>query len=66
MEWLTRVRVRASNRAHPALWGAEGVVLYHNLETIVTIKFDKPIELTSHYGGYFHSVAVDALEVIGD
>jgi hypothetical protein len=66
MEWRTRVRVKECKYAHPAMWGAEGMVMYHNLETIVTVKFDKPIELTSHYGGYFHSVAVDALEVVSD
>ena len=67
MEWQTRVRVKESKRVHPALWGAEGKVLYHCLQdVIVMVMFDKAIDgpPTGGYGARFHSVAVDALEVI--
>ena len=66
MKWKTRVRVKECKAAHEALWGATGEVLYTVLkDLIVMVKFDKPVDsVTSFYGGYFHSVAVRALEVI--
>jgi len=65
------VRVNESRRAHPTLWGAEGRVMWHCLkDLIVMVMFDKAIEdVPVPRGGYgfrFHSVAVDALEVIDE
>jgi hypothetical protein len=64
-----RVRVNESRRAHPTLWGAEGRVLWHCLkDIIVMVIFDKvvPNAPKGAYGVRFHSVAVDALEVIDE
>ena len=69
MEWQTRVRVTKHKAAHPALWGAEGKVLWHSLkDTIVTVMFDNVIEDAppSAYGPRFHSVSAKALERIED
>ena len=64
-----RVRVNESESAHPTLWGAEGRVLWHCLkDIIVLVLFDKvvPDAPKSGLGVRFHSVAVDALEVIDE
>ena len=66
MEWQTRVRVKEHKKAHPLLYGATGHVMWHALQDmIVVIRLDEPREgIQSHYGPNFHSVAVEALEVI--
>lgn len=66
MEAGTKVIVKKCKAAHPALHGATGEVLYTILkDLIVMVKFDKAVsEAPSFYGGYFHAVAVRALEAI--
>lgn len=69
MEFGDRVQVLESKRVHPALWRAKGKFMWTCLpDLIVFIMLDKAVK-DAPIGGYgprFHSVAIDALEVIDE
>jgi hypothetical protein len=69
MEYGTRVRILESKRVHPGLWGTEGTYMWTCLpDLIVFVMLDKVVEgiQTGGYGPRFHSVALEAVEVIDE
>ncbi len=69
MEYGTRVKILESKKVHPGLWGAEGTYMWTNLQgLIVFIMLDEVAEgaPTGGYGPRFHSVALEAVEVINE
>ncbi|MCK4975994.1 MAG: hypothetical protein KAS36_03605 [Anaerolineales bacterium] len=69
MEYGTRVRILESKKVHPALWGTEGTYMWTCLpDLIVFVVLDKIAEgaPTGGYGPRFHSVTLEAVEVINE
>ena len=69
MKYGTRVRISESKKVHPALWGAKGTYMWTCLPNlIVLIMIDQAIEnvQTGGYGSRFHSVSLEAVEVIDE
>ena len=66
MKYRTRVRVKECKAALPKFHGATGEVMWTTLPGLtVMLKLDKPIDPAPNCsGGYFHSIAIRALEVI--
>ena len=67
MKYGTKVRVMKSKRVLPMFWGAKGKYMWSWLDGLIGfVMFDEPIEDAPQtgYGSRFHSIALDALEVI--
>jgi len=66
MKWKTRVRVKECKDALPKFHGMTGEVMWTALPgLIVMLKLDKSIDAGPNCsGGFFHCIAIKALEVI--